>query len=197
MSTQVATTANRPSRKRIGEILMEAGLINDEVLALALAESKKSNQLLGDTLVRIGKITVEQLGMALSVQHGVKYANISKAPANKALLDLLPEEFMREKQVVPISKERGRLVVAMVNPSNREAIDEITFITGMRPLVTVVPYIEFHEFFTKHIGDTSAASSILEAMSTTGGRFSEVSEVDTLRQQRDAEMSGTSEEPAC
>jgi type IV pilus assembly protein PilB len=189
LSTNVAPIASRPARKRVGELLIEAGLITDEDLAAALIDSKKNNHLIGLTLVRAGKITAEQLGKALSIQHGVKYANIAKAPANKALLELLPEEFMREKQVVPIAKERGRLVVAMVNPANREAIDEITFITGMRPLVTVAPIIEFQEFYTKHLGD-STSNSLIEEMSTASSRFGEATtDVDMLRQQREAELS--------
>ncbi len=181
-----ASMANRPARKRIGEILVEAGLITEEELSAALLESRKTNQFIGISLVRSGKITSEQLGKALGVQFGVKYANISKMPANKALLDLLPEEFMREKQVLPIAKERGRLVVAMVNPANREAIDEITFITGMRPLVAVTPHLEFQEFFSKHLGDV-ASNMLMEEISTASIRMEDSGEMD-LRQQREAEM---------
>jgi type IV pilus assembly protein PilB len=180
----------RQPRKRIGELLIEAGLITEEDLATGLVEAKKNNQTIGITLIRGKKITSEQLGKVLSIQHGVKYANIAKAPANKPLLDLLPEEFMREKQVIPIAKERGRLVVAMVNPSNREAIDEITFITGMRPLVTVTPEVEFQEFFTKHFGDSSSSHALLEEVSASG-RMNEASDID-LQMQREAELSDPS-----
>lgn len=171
----------------VGEILLEAGLITDEDLAAALIESKKTHQLIGHTLVRTGKITSEQLGKALSIQHQIKYANISKMEGNKSLLELLPEEFMRDKQVVPIARERGRLVVAMVNPTNRETIDEITFITGMRPLVTVTPHIEFQEFYNRHLGD-STSQNLMEEISNVSGGMTDNATSD-LRQQRDAEMS--------
>jgi type IV pilus assembly protein PilB len=177
----------KPVPSQLGEILIHANLITDTDLAVALIDGQKNSQPLGTTLIRSGKISLEQLGKALSLQHGVKYANIAKAPANKTLLDLLPEEFMREKQVVPIGKERGRLVIAMVNPNSREAIDEITFITGMRPLVTVTPHLEFQEFFTKHFGD-SASHSLLEEVTSVSGRMHEAGEID-LRMQRDAELS--------
>lgn len=189
MSTQ-PVQSSRPSRKRIGEILIEAGFVSEEDLATALSESRKNNQPIGHILVRANKITTEQLGKALSLQFGVKYANVSKLPENRPLLELLPEEFIREKQVIPIAKERGRLVVAMVNPANREAIDEITFITGMRPLVTVTPHIEFVEFYTKHLGDLSS-QNLLNEVSTVSTRVSESIEVD-LRDQRDAELSDPS-----
>ena len=120
-----AQPVNRPARKRIGEILQEAGLITDEDLAVALVESRKNNHLIGFTLVRTGKITPEQLGQALSLQYGVKYANINKLNIDKMLLDLLPEEFIRDKQAIPIAKERGRLVIAMTNEVIREQFDEV------------------------------------------------------------------------
>jgi type IV pilus assembly protein PilB len=177
----------RPARKRIGEILQEAGLITDEDLAAALIESQKNNHFIGFTLVRAGKITAEQLGQALSVQFGVKYANINKLNIDKTLLDLLPEEFIKDKQAIPIAKERGRLVIAMVNPTNREAIDEITFITGMRPLVTVTTQVEYLEFCNKYLSNVSS-NSLKDEISSFSVQLTESAEVD-LRQQRDAELS--------
>jgi type IV pilus assembly protein PilB len=187
----VVQPVNRSARRQIGEILLEAGLITDEDLAAALLEAKKNGHLIGHTLIRTGKISTEQLGKALSIQFGTKYANLSKLDANKPLLELLPEEFMREKQVIPIAKERGRLVVAMVNPANREVIDEITFITGMRPLVTVTPDLEFQEFFNKHLGDVNT-TSLLQEVSTVSGRMAEVISASDLREQREAEMTDPS-----
>jgi type IV pilus assembly protein PilB len=179
---------SRPVKKRIGEILQDAGLITEEDLAAALIESRKNNQFIGLTLVRAGKITVEQLGQALSVQFGIKYANINKINIDKTLLDLLPEEFIRDKQVVPIAKERGRLVVAMVNPTNREVIDEITFITGMRPLVTVTTQLEYVEFCNKHLSEVSSNTLRDEISNFSDQMVVEQGQVD-LRQQRDAELS--------
>jgi type IV pilus assembly protein PilB len=185
-------TSGRPARRRIGEILQESGLINEQELTVALTESRQSGQFIGLVLVKTGKITAEQLGQALAVQYGVKYANIVKIPINPDLIELLPHEFIMEKQVVPIAKERGRLVVAMVNPANREIIDEITFITGMRPLVTVTTSIEFLEFCNKNMAESST-TSIKEEISSFSGQLREQNrELDTIQQQRDAELTDTS-----
>lgn len=191
LPNSVPPVANRPARKRIGEILQEAGLITEEDLNTALAESKKSGQFIGLALVRAGKITSEQLGQALGVQYGLKYANVSKIPVNKELMDLLPDEFIRDKQVVPIAKERGRLVVAMVNPANREVIDEITFITGMRPLVTVTTSIEFLEFCNKNLGDAST-TNLKEEISSFAGQMTEQNHQAEMQQQRESELSDPS-----
>lgn len=179
---------NRPARKRIGEILQEAGLINDEDLENALTESKKTGQFIGLVLVKSGKITIEQLGQALAVQYGLKYVSISKVALNPELMALLPDEFIRDKQVIPLAKERGRLVVAMVNPSNREVVDEITFITGMRPLVTVCTSIEFIEFCNKNLTE-SATTFLKQEISTFSGQLLEQAQELDFRQKNDAEVS--------
>jgi type IV pilus assembly protein PilB len=181
-----------PARKHLGDILREAGLITDTDIATALVESRKNNQPIGMTLIRSGKITTEQLGKALAVQFNLKYINIIKLDVDKNLLSLLPDEFIREKQAVPIGKERGRLVVAMVNPANREAIDEITFITGMRPLVTVTPQLEFQEFMAKNFGDASSSHTLLEELSSNRESQAAASGEVDLRMRREAEMSDAS-----
>jgi len=174
-------------RKNVGEILREAGLITDTDIATTLAESRRTGQPIGMLLVKMGKITTDQLGKALAMQSGLKYASIAKLEVPKDLLDLLPEEFIREKQVVPIGRERGRILVAMVNPGNRDAVDEITFLTGMRPLIAVTPILEFQEFFSKHFGDSSA-NNLIDEVSTVSDTMVNSTEID-LRLRRDAEIS--------
>jgi len=182
----------RPGKQRIGEILQAAGLITEEDLAVGLVESKRTNQFIGMTLVKSGKITSEQLGQALSVQFGVKYVGISKIEIDKAIIDLLPEEFIRDKQVIPVAKERGRLVVAMVNPANREAIDEVTFITGMRPLVTVTTQLEYLEFINKYLTDSGTNSLREEIVHMSGQLVEQAKNQVDFRQQREAEMTDAS-----
>jgi type IV pilus assembly protein PilB len=174
-------------RKNVGEILREAGLITDTDIAMALTESRRTGQPIGLSLVSMGKITTEQLGKALAIQSGLKYASIAKLEVSKDLLDLLPEEFIREKQVIPIGRERGRLLVAMVNPANRDAVDEITFMTGMRPLIAVTPLLEFQEFFSRNFGDSSS-NTLIEEVSSVSDSMVNSNEMD-LRLRRDAEMS--------
>lgn len=179
------------SRKKLGEILLEAGLITENDLAQALTEAQRSGQKIGNVLVRLNKITLEQLGTALSIQHQVKYCNLAKMDIDKSLFELLPEDMMRAQQVLPIAKERGRLVVAMTNPTNRDTIDEITFITGMRPLVVLTTQIEFQDFFSQNIGDLSGNSqSLLEELNLAVSN-DQVKETD-IAQMREAEMSDQS-----
>lgn len=182
MSSTVPTGSQSPAKKRIGEILMEAGVITEEDLSLALDEAKKRQQLIGQVLTRRGLVTAEQLGKALSIQHQVKYVSVTEMEVPDDVMSLLPEDFIREQEAIPVAKERGRLVVAMTDPNNRAAIDEITFITGMRPLVTVVPKIEYLEFFKKHFGDVTASHSLISEINSITEMEETLDDLSTMRE---------------
>ena len=166
MNAQATSGNQQPAKKMIGEILIEAGLITETDLAAALVEAKKKEQKIGQILVRQNKLSSEQLGKALSIQHRTKYIKLSgMSEVDPNIMSLLPEEFVRQNEVVPVGKERGKLVIAMVDPSKREVINEITFITGMRPLVGVTPAVEFQEFYSKHLSE-AASHSLIEEISS-------------------------------
>lgn len=189
-ATPQQTNRSQPAKKLIGEILVELGYLTEPDLQAALIEAKKNNEVLGMSLIRNSRVTTEQLGHALSVQFNTKYVSVSKMEADPELLEILPEEFMREHEIIPIAKERGKLVVATTNPNNRDAIDEITFITGIRPIITITPYIEFQEFYTKYLGDISSSHNLINEI-TSSVKKDEEGGID-IAIQRDAEMSDAS-----
>lgn len=182
---------NRPIRKRIGELLIAKGFITEEDLSDALLEAKKTNQFVGQVLIRQGKLTREQLGTALSEQFNTKYVSLSKIEIDPPLLDILPEEFMRLKRVIPIGREAGRLVVAMIDPSDRSVIDEITFITGMRPQAVITTQIEFQEAYNKYLS-TRSSSNLIDEISGSVHNEHQNEQATLLRQQREAEFADTS-----
>lgn len=181
-----APPANLVGQKLLGEILVEMGLITPDVVEDALQEAKKTGQYLGAVLVRREKISKEHLGKALARQFNSQYVSLGNIEIDKNLIQLLPEEFMRENQILPIGLEGGKLVVAMVDPRNRRVCDEVTFITGMRPQVLVTTSLEFAETFNRFV-QQGAGSNLLEdihsvANQTIGSRD------DQIRQQQMSEM---------
>lgn len=177
---------NQRGQRRLGEILVDCGWVKEADIMECLVESKKTGQYLGTVLVRRGKVTKEQLGKALASQFNIQYVSLGDLEIDENLFSLLPPEFMRENQVLPIAKEGGRLVVAMVDPRNRRVYDEITFITGMRPQPLVTTVLEFTETFNKMVQKGAATTLIdeISVMSTSSGDSRE----DQLRQQQMAEM---------
>jgi len=185
-SPSTTPPANLVGQKLLGEILVEMGLITPEIVEDALLEAKKTGQYLGAVLVRREKISKEQLGKALAKQFNSQYVSLGNIDIDKNLIKLLPEEFMRENQIIPIGMEGGKLVVAMVDPRNRRVCDEVTFITGMRPQVLVTTSLEFAETFNRFV-QQGAGTNLLDdihsvANQTVGSRD------DQIRQQQQSEM---------
>jgi type IV pilus assembly protein PilB len=172
---------------RIGDILLSEGMVSQETLDLALDISKQTGKKVGYVLVQEKKITVEQLGCALGKQMGVKYVPLSKIEIDSSLLDFFPEEFIRDKQVIPVGKERGRIVVAMTEPRNLAVIDEITFLTGMRPFVTLITSLEYIDFYKKYFNDSSM-NNLEEELSSFMGQLSINSDDVGLVQKREQEL---------
>lgn len=121
-------------KKRLGDLLVEAGLIDQFQLRSALAEQQKWGGRLGNHFVRLKFITEEKLIKFLSQQLKIQYVDISKIRISPATIELIPEEIATKHNVLPlgIKTEAGKkaLFIATSDPTNLEAIDEIQFLTG-------------------------------------------------------------------
>jgi type IV pilus assembly protein PilB len=174
-------------RKPVGEILIAQGAITPEQLTKALEEGKQSGLPVGLVLVKNKLITSPQMGRALSEHFGLRYVNLESLTIPESLLTLLPVDMMVDRGVLPVAKEAGRLFVAMVNPLDRSVIDEITFVTGIRPTPLITTHFEFQQFvkrtFAKQV-DAEAIGQMLTAAETQESG----NNADAMRQQRDSEL---------
>ncbi len=122
---------------RIGELLVREKLITHEQLKNALEEQKKSGGRLGYNLTKLGYISEENLTAFLSRQYGIPTIDLSAQEIDSEVLKLIPEDVAQKYQILPVSRTGSTLVVAMADPSNIFAIDDIKFLTGynVEPLV--------------------------------------------------------------
>ena len=152
-----------PNKKKLGEILIEGGLISDKQLEIALAESKVQNVPLGSILIKMGFVTIKDLKEALGAQMGLKYATAEQLRALPQAISILPEEFVKVNKVVPLSMTDKSLVVGMVNPNDKNVIDQIVYQTGLKPTVVLVTHLEFENFLnTYYNADKSDTEDLLE-----------------------------------
>lgn len=114
-------------KKEIGELLVDHGLITPDELRLVQQERLKTGEPISLILSRLGLANEKHLKNALELQFGVNYVSLTKVTPNGNCLELLPEKVMRQHQVVPISKEDNKLTIAMVNPNNLLALDDIKY----------------------------------------------------------------------
>ncbi len=157
-----------PIARKLGELLMEAGLIDVPRLERALSESRQTGEPVGKILLKHGWVTEEQLGQALSAQAGTSYVKIGDREFNQDLLGLFPHEFCARRKVLPLSVQQGVLLVAMVHPNDVQTLDEIYLLTGLKPKPLVTTSKEFDDSFAA-------------LMSGVQGQVSEV--IATLRQE--------------
>src|ERR1700733_13796899 len=112
-------------KKEIGDLLVDNGLITAEELKIVQQERLRTGEPLSLILSRLGLANESHLKNALEVQFGVNYVSLVKSEVHPEALQLLPEKLIRQHQVVPISQEDNTLTVAMVNPTNLLALDDI------------------------------------------------------------------------
>ena len=119
-------------KKRIGDILIQMGFIDQGQLEMALMESKKTGAMLGDVLIRLDWITDDELQMAIAVQSGAEILDTSAVIIDHALVDKIPAEFVSKHNVFPFAREDDTLKIATANPFDVITKDELGRMTGCR-----------------------------------------------------------------
>jgi len=115
---------------RIGDLLVKDGIISQDQLTKALGEQKKTGGRLGSILVKLGFVSDEEVTTFLSRQYGVPSINLSYFEVDPAVIKLIPEDTARRYEVLPLSRVGSSLTIAMVDPTNVFAMDDIKFMTG-------------------------------------------------------------------
>ncbi|KFZ42493.1 type II secretion system protein GspE [Anoxybacillus flavithermus] len=126
----------KQERKRLGDLLIEAGLITKEQLEETLKE-KAPGQKLGDALLQRGYITEQQLIEVLEFQLGIPHVSLYRYPIDPKLTNLVPKEFAKRNMLIPLKQEGDRLFVAMADPMDFFAIDDLRLSTGFHIEVAI------------------------------------------------------------
>ena len=119
-------------RKKIGECLIQAGLISEDDLQVALAEHKKTGERVGSVLVRLNLATEKQITKALAYQLGFPYASLSDEPPDPAAIVLISKDVALKRVCVAVKLEKNLLTVAMSDPLLFSLVQDLEFQTGYR-----------------------------------------------------------------
>src|SRR5882757_6948416 len=115
---------------RIGELLLKEKLITPDQLQQALTQQKSNGGKLGYNLVKMGFVKDEQITALLSKQYGVPSINLAQFKIDPTIVKLVPTETARKYQIIPLSRSGSSLTIAMTDPTNVFAMDDIKFMTG-------------------------------------------------------------------
>ena len=124
-------------RKRIGDILIEMGFIDNDQLHMALMETKKTNTMLGEVLLRLGWVVEEDLQMAMAVQSGAEILDTDSVVIDHGLMAQIPIDFVSEHSIFPFAIEDDTLLAATNNPFDVIARDKLTRLAG-KPVKTLI-----------------------------------------------------------
>jgi type IV pilus assembly protein PilB len=116
--------------QRLGDLLVKEKVITQEQLEAALKSQKETNARLGSVLVKLGYMSDDDVTNFLSRQYGVPAINLSYFEVDASVVKLIPQETAKRYQILPLSRVGASLTIAMVDPTNVFAMDDIKFMTG-------------------------------------------------------------------
>jgi len=149
---------------RLGEILIKENLITADQLKQAIEYQKKNNGRLGTCLMKLGFVRDDEITQVLSRQYGVPSINLKYYEVEPAVIKLIPQETAVRYQVVPLSRVGATLTIAMTDPTNVFAMDDIKFMTGFNVEPVVASESDINDAIQKFYGDVSSGEELNKVM---------------------------------
>ena len=147
---------------RLGELLLRHKLINENQLAKAMEEQKVQGGRLGSNLIKLGFIKENELSTFLSRQYGVPSINLSEFEVDPSVIRLVPSEVAQKYQIVPINRAGSTLIIAMSDPSNIFAIDDLKFMTGYNVEVVVAPEDSLRQAIDRYYDQSASLADVMD-----------------------------------
>ena len=145
---------------RLGELLVRENLITLQQLQKAQEQQRRGGGRLGFNLTKLGYIEESELTSFLSKQYGVPSINLAEFEIDPDVIKLVPQEVAEKHQVIPVNRAGASLIVAMADPSNIFAIDDLKFLTGYNIEVVVASDGAIREAIGKYYGGEKADSEL-------------------------------------
>ncbi|MBI5740133.1 MAG: type II/IV secretion system protein [Nitrospirae bacterium] len=130
---------------KLGDILIEKGLLTKDRLELALAHQKVTGSLLGETLIKLGFVSSAEIARTLAGQSGVPFIDLAEYNIAEDAIRLVPKEVAEKTGFIPLRLTDGAIEIGVTNPSNIQAIDTASRITGRKPVIFMIDNTGFYE----------------------------------------------------
>ncbi len=141
---------------KLGEMLIKAGLLTPQKLQEALEYQKTNGGKLGFNLVKLGFVKEEDITRVLSQQYGVPAINLAKIEIDEAVVKLIPSEVAQKYLIMPVSRTGATLTIAMMDPTNVFAMDDIKFMTGYNVEPVVASEVAIKDAIDRYYGSVHA-----------------------------------------
>ncbi|WP_127533144.1 GspE/PulE family protein [Paenibacillus kobensis] len=157
----------REVRKRIGDLLVEAGVITDAQLTQALSQQRELKMRLGDVLITQGYISQQQFIEVLEFQLGIPHVQLYRQKIDQKVIQLIPHKMAEQHSVLPLRVDGNKLILAMADPLDYFAIDEIRILTGLRVEAVIASQEELLRAITRYYGLQGSIEQIATRMQET------------------------------
>jgi len=166
------------STARLGDLLVKANLITEEQLRKALQQQDSSGGRLGSNLVKLGYVSEDDITSFLSKQYGVPSINLSHFEIDPTVIKLVPAEVAQKHQVIPLNRTGAVLTVAMADPSNIFAIDDIKFMTGFKVETVVASETSIKNSINRYYDSAGLVQDIIKDFDDKQVQAGDVEEED-------------------
>ena len=190
-SGTTAQATNAANSAKFGEMLIRAGKINEMQLQEALTLQKDQGGRLGTNLVKLGYITEKALVEALSQHFGVPAVDLNSMEIDENVLKIIPADIARKYTILPVSKAGATVTVAMIDPTNVFAMDDVKFMTGYKVEPVVASETSIRGAIDRVYGSTHA----IELKKVMEGLSEEASgDLEVLDEEEDLDLATLEEE---
>jgi type IV pilus assembly protein PilB len=170
---------------KLGELLLKENMVTPQQLQEALAHQKMSGGKLGKAFVSLGYVRDEEITSLLSRQYGVPSINLDHFEVDPAIIKIIPAETSRKYQILPLSRSGATLTIAMADPTNVFAMDDIKFMTGYNVEPVVASETSLEEAIEKYYGSTRSLQLKQEGgggdRTTMSSNFGKLGDAPSLR----------------
>ena len=158
----MVSQAGKPQRKRLGDILVEAGVISAQQLQEALSKQKILGKRLGKVLVDTGITTEDSIATTLAAQMSIPYINLNEITITPEVLTAIPDGIVRSHNLLPVKLEGNRLQITMSDPLDVFIIDEITFQTGYELEIGISPESQIEAAIKHYYGNSESLQNAVD-----------------------------------
>jgi type IV pilus assembly protein PilB len=139
---------------KLGELLLKENMVTPQQLQEALSYQKRNGGKLGKSFVTLGYVRDEEITSLLSRQYGVPSINLEHFEVDPGIIKIIPSETARKYQILPLSRSGATLTIAMADPTNVFAMDDIKFMTGYNVEPVVASESSLEDAIEKYYGST-------------------------------------------
>ncbi|MDU4695796.1 MULTISPECIES: GspE/PulE family protein [Paenibacillus] len=158
-------------KKRLGELLLESGIITEQQLHTALEEQQQTKKKLGDVLLAQGHLTEHQLIEVLEFQLGIPHITLSRFQIDAKLSQVIPEQMAKRYQVLPIRVDGRKLMVAMADPLDLFVIDDLRMSTGFTIEPAIISRGELQRGIARLYGLQDSMNEMIKDLGTSAAQI--------------------------